>query len=62
VALLNEQADSSGFEFVKEDNLMPPRPVNFDPEQPLRSEKHEHFARLRVLLVPVLEAAKGQRL
>jgi hypothetical protein len=37
---------------------MPPRPVNFDPSQPLRNEKHEHFARLRALLVPRLVAAR----
>jgi hypothetical protein len=37
---------------------MPPRPVDFDPEQPLRNAKHEHFARLRALLVPAHHAAK----
>jgi hypothetical protein len=37
---------------------MPPRPVNFDPAMPLRSAKHEHFARLRALLVPTLHAAR----
>jgi hypothetical protein len=37
---------------------MPPRSVDFDPAQPLRNEKHEHFARLRALLVPALHAAR----
>jgi len=37
---------------------MPPRPVDFDPAQPLRSERHEKFARLRALLVPRLIAAR----
>jgi hypothetical protein len=45
---INSQRESS----------MPPRPVDFDPEEPLRNAKHEHFARLRALLVPALHAAR----
>jgi hypothetical protein len=37
---------------------MPPRPVDFDPEKPLRNERHERFARLRAILTPKLEAAR----
>jgi hypothetical protein len=37
---------------------MPPRPVEFDPSMPLRNEKHEHFARLRALLVPAFHVAR----
>ena len=37
---------------------MPPRPVSFDPELPLRNERHEAFARLRALLVPTHTAAR----
>ena len=37
---------------------MPPRPVNFDPDLPLRNERHERFARLRAILTPRLEAAR----
>jgi hypothetical protein len=37
---------------------MPPRPVDFDPAMPLRNEKHEHFARLRAILTPKLQAAR----
>jgi hypothetical protein len=37
---------------------MPPRPVDFDPNMPLRNERHEHFARLRAILTPKLQAAR----
>jgi hypothetical protein len=37
---------------------MPPRPLMFDPTQPLRNERHEQFARLRALLVPRLIAVR----
>jgi hypothetical protein len=37
---------------------MPPRPIDFDPAMPLRNERHEHFARLRVVLTPRLIAAR----
>ena len=37
---------------------MPPRPVDLDPNKPLQNEKHEHFSRLRALLVPRLIAAR----
>jgi hypothetical protein len=40
------------------EQLMPPRPVDFDPAMPLRNAKHEHFARLRALLVPTFHAAR----
>jgi hypothetical protein len=40
---------------------MPPRPVDFDPATPLRNEKHEHFARLRALLVPTLDGKHAFR-
>jgi hypothetical protein len=37
---------------------MPPRPVDFDPEKPLHNERHEHFARMRAVLTPRLQAAR----
>jgi hypothetical protein len=37
---------------------MSPRPVDFDPEMPLRNERHERFARLRAILTPKLLAAR----
>jgi hypothetical protein len=37
---------------------MPPRLAEFDPAMPLRNEKHEHFARLRAVLTPRVEAAR----
>jgi hypothetical protein len=37
---------------------MPPRPVDFDPNMPLRNERHERFARLRAILTPKLLAAR----
>jgi hypothetical protein len=37
---------------------MPPRPTDFDPEMPLRNERHERFARLRAILTPKFEAAR----
>jgi hypothetical protein len=37
---------------------MPPLPVDFDPHMPLRRERHEHYARLRAILTPKLQAAR----
>jgi hypothetical protein len=37
---------------------MPPRPVDLDPNMPLRNERHETFARLRAILTPKLQAAR----
>jgi hypothetical protein len=37
---------------------VPPRPVDFDPNMPLRREKHERYARLRAILTPKLQAAR----
>jgi hypothetical protein len=37
---------------------MPPRAIDFDPNMPLRNERHERFARLRAVLTPKLQAAR----